>query len=485
LWVVLANPGCNCCCNGCGNCKTNLKVWRSYIQIDSTIDLNRADSTQQLILWAAPGSSDEQLNSFLSNLGDTSKVHIARFCAGCDSALMLLTGPSVRVLIQSGTAGGGSGSGTGGNPKNGDSGLYYTPNIGVFAPEAKDSPILTFIPNIKGFGFQAGVLVSGGSDTTKVGLIDTGLDSLIYKAKGNILYDSKGIPNSCLGDRANSGYNFAYNTVNWEDDYNVSNGRGPNSLHGTSVATYIGGQTNQIDARQQSANKKFSEASILPVKMHDSTGSSTLFNVLCGFAYARDRQVQIINASFGFYAPRKVTTPTALDSNVLLLREYVNRNLTANHILLIAAAGNRDAVHMDPKWRNLDSVSFYPASLSRELDNVIAVTTLTAPSIGQTLPTRVSSNQNYSSQVVSIGVVADTAATTDITIGWFHHPFLNANINGSSFATPIVTGTIAAYYSQIPKPINRQNVLSFLQAQGIIHSSGTGTTQTLYYMTRK
>jgi hypothetical protein len=446
-----------------------------------------------LVVWAAPGSTGPQLDTFLNNLGDTSKVHIARFCPDCDSALMVLTGPSVADLIQSGTAGGGNGSGTSGNPRGGGGGLYYSPNLGVFAPEAKDSPVLQHdtVNNSKFqvYGYAVG---TGSKSITKVGLFDTGFDTLAYNSNKGFLATSNGIPSSCLGDSANNGFNFAYKTANWEDDYllvnNTATAVDPDSRHGTSVGGYIIAQTQQIDSRNASDNA-FSNVNILPVKIHDSKGSGTLFNVLCGFAYAKNRGAQIINASFGFYSPRNPTASSLLDSNVLLLQEYVDFYLRKNNILLIAAAGNRDAAHADPKWRNLDSVSFYPASLSRFLDNVIAVTTLELPdAVTHALPPPVSSNQNYSSQVVSIGVVADAIPASDQSIGWFMHPYLsNVKITGSSFATPIVTGTIAAYYSQIPKPINRQNVLSFLQGKKVIFASGSSTTpssQTVYYMTR-
>ena len=237
--------------------------------------------------------------------------------------------------------------------------------------------------------------------------------------------------------------NFIAHNKNFHDD--------DPERHGSTVARFI---TTEVNKYQNN------DLEILPVKTHAADGGGDLYTILCAFAYAQQRGVQIINASFGFYVPRLELYGYKIDPNVRLLREYVSHYLTKNKILLIAAAGNKDDVNEratfdlhrrvnplisyphDP--RNLDEVSFYPASLARddEFPNVIAVTTVDI-STGTVSPT-----QNYSPNVVDIGVNANIVSKVSYA---FINPRLKGSkkVEGSSFATPIVSGILSANYDRI------------------------------------
>ncbi len=212
---------------------------------------------------------------------------------------------------------------------------------------------------------------------------------------------------------------------------------------------------------------------ILPVKIHKSNGSGTLFGVLCAIAYAKDRGANIVNASFGFYAARnRLKSEDKVDSSVYLLKQFVKKYLTDNNILFVAAAGNTDDFHEDQVYRpsnplmkrNLDSVSFYPASLSRELANVIGVTTV--------FNARVSGSQNYSPKVVHAGVNADELIQGKQV---FKNPYIQGkSVDGSSFATPIVTGKVAAHYHLFnPNNVTRNEVLSVLKGKLLLKEDTT------------
>ncbi len=465
LFVLLAGPGCESCCH-----KNSVKPWRTYIQSDSGHSLMMPDPANQLIIWRDPNSSDDDLSNWLGQI--TKKfgvIHITTFCQSCDSTLMLLTGPGVTQYIQTGPVKGGSGSGVAGGPSGGDGPVYYSVNFPVAIPEITDTgglnlQLLNPVPPAAPFA----------KGPVTVAVFDTGLDSTRI---GAYLYNGMGSPPPCTGSADAGGWNFTNNTTNWSDDYP--------QRHGTAVSWFI---RNQVD------KYRLNQLRILPVKIDDNQGKGSLFGVLCGFAYAKDRGAKIVNASFGFYSPRIEKSPEKVDSNVVLLKEYVRYYLTKNNILLIAAAGNTDNTNEPPVYpstnpvdlRNLDSVSFYPASLSRELDNVIPVTTIqpTGMDTGQ-----VSANQNFSPQVVYVGVNGDSppANTTGLG-GWTQaissgdYPFLHSYLGGgqtligSSFATPIVTGKICAHYYLIENLLlhnraTRTNILDTLMKIGIANKN--------------
>jgi len=221
---------------------------------------------------------------------------------------------------------------------------------------------------------------------------------------------------------------------------------------------------------EQSMFYKKNPVKILPVKIHDQHGQSGLYNILCGFTYAKERGAQVINASFGYYALKRFAADgSALpDSSSLLLKEYIQYYLTETTgdekpILLITAAGNKDLQNDDANekalftnaglqppqnLRNLDSVYFYPASLAAdpELPNVISVTTAELDS------NAVSPIQNYSQNIVDLGVDADMVFSDPS--GNDKYSFKNPRIDrdfvdGSSYATPIAAGIIASHYNLI------------------------------------
>jgi hypothetical protein len=383
------------------------------------------DLLTKLVVWKKPGSTTADFDAWIKKLEKDGPVYISRSCESCDNSLMLLTGKGVEVYIQTHTAS----SRREGKPQtavSGDDGpvynclnfpIFFSDNPGRYVDNPIKLPVARF-----------------SEKPVKVGVFDTGLEpgelgsSYLYKPSWT----------SCITG-AEYGWNFINHTSNYGDDHP--------SRHGTTVTRFI---TNQVNKYKRNS------VQILPVKVFGINGTSDLFSILCGFAYAKERKVQIINASFGFYVPRLELLPDYNgDPNVDLLREYIRYYLTKNKILLIAAAGNYDDVNeknafllhalpypADP--RSLEEVSFYPATLARDpgFPNVIAVTTVDETT------SKVSPFQNYSRKVVDIGVNNDAIVPIDHYI-FFNPRFSSQTVEGSSFATPIVTGKICANYYKI------------------------------------
>jgi len=405
----------------------------------SKSDQNEGDTTfkrllAQLLVWRKPGTTNADFDAWIKKLEKDGPVYISRNCESCDNSLMLLTGKGVEIYIQTHTAT----SRREGKPQttvSGDDGPVY--NCLNFPILFSDNPG-RFIDNpvklrVARFTKKA----------VKVAVFDTGLEP----GELNSSYLYKSLWTSCITG-AEYGWNFINHTNNYSDDHP--------SRHGTTVTRFI---TDQVNKYLQNA------AQILPVKVFGSSGTSDLFSILCGFAYAKERRVQIINASFGFYTPRLELLPdyNGNDPNVTLLREYIKYYLTKNKILLIAAAGNSDDVNEQNAFllhalpypshpRNLEEVSFYPASLARDagFPNVIAVTTVDKST------SKVSPFQNYSPKVIDIGMNRDAIVPIDHYI-FFNPRFPSQPVEGSSFAAPVVTGKICANYYRIQSILSGQS----------------------------
>ena len=439
-----------------------------------------------IIVWKNPGATQADFNQWKINHNLTSNKRIASACPFCDGddPLELYAGVSIQTLIQGSTGGGSGCTGTHCGPSGGgDDTAYFSYNLPMFLPNPT-APVDSVDPNNKvlesykkNYPLPTNINLASqdgfpGQPVT-VAVFDTGIDTTLTNK-----YCS-GLSSVC-DERAVRGWNFNYGTPNTQDDY-------PHR-HGSAVSKFI------IDQVIQYSNQKIN---IIPVKIHDSLGRSSLYNVLCAIVYASKSNVNIINASFGFYWDDINTTP-------LLLGEFIKHYLTQKGILMVAAAGNAEEYddtfalnhHLVPpsQLRNLDYHPFYPASFAGKTgyDNVIAVTT------GEIVPAYggISPFQNYSPDYVDVAVNCD--------INFFVHP-PSANtefgfydplgrtigtggqliIAGSSYSTPIITGKIAAYYNTLtngmvgastPNSINKDELFNRMHNQGLTNSETVNLT---------
>ena len=444
LLLIIIVSGCKC------NWQKPLPApdWRTYLDT-APYSKPPADPYKQMIVWLKPGTTGEQFSQWLKDSivknGNFKDLSIRFVCGSCDSSLFLLEGKAVEVYMQGDVAKGGSSSKSK-SKVTGESGpLYFSTNFPVHFPE--DHP-----GAFDGNTFKNNVQYSDA--VVKVAVFDTGLDtSLIGSSALYTAVDSACIPGG------STGWNFTKGDSNWKDD-NAQK-------HGTTVSKFI---ANEVERYQKNSIQ------ILPVKVFGSDGTGDLFSILCGFAYAHNRKVDIINASFGFYESiykydsvgkelRDTTSP-------VLLKSFIEYYLTKNNILLITAAGNKDDAIEDPEYnpvdslqkRNLDSVHFYPASLSAQLPNIIAVTT--------TYKDLVSPAQNFSNKIIDVGVNADFIDQSGRFV--FVNPINNKlpPVSGSSFAAPVATGKFTAWYHlykpMLQQPISitmRDSIFSILKNQ--------------------
>jgi hypothetical protein len=384
----------------------------------------------QLMVWRKLGVNDAnwaiRKTNFKNKYGGDFAV--TKKCTGCDDALEVWEGTTVQNFITGEVAR--AATSPKGSPSGEDDTLYYSLNFIVELPIEKrpDQYSSANLPPQTSSNFPV----------ITVAVFDTGIDTVITT---NHTFK---VPACKPGSE--KGWNFVAESPNIADDFPVK--------HGTIVSKYI------LD--EVKANRSGNNVNILPVKIFAPDGTSDLFAVLCGFAYAKKAGAQIINASFGFYY--------YIDEPPAILLKYTETMLTANNIILVAAAGNRiDAEDAEAAklglagadLRNLDRHYFYPGGLSKFLPNVFCVTTANKTT-GAVSPT-----QNFSNTRVDVGTSPVPGGGYD-----FEHPFSPASprISGSSFATPIFAGKLCSWYSKVVTtiPVNKELILTALKSNGVL-----------------
>lgn len=263
-----------------------------------------------------------------------------------------------------------------------------------------------------------------------IAVLDTGIDTEIFPTQ--YLWNYEGSAEDPCYEKHEYGHDFVNNASVKDDDA----GR-----HGTLINAYILEQFKDSETYPKLMN----------IKVLDSKGHGTYYDFICGILFAKSHGAQIINASLGYYDYDHGSTSN-LDLDYLL-----NRVLKENGILFVSAAGNQtnDTLFLNDNPtgnpRDLEQHPFNFASINdaseKSPTNIIAVTTIDVKDAG------VSPTQNHSSKYVDLGVQADEIEK--VKYG-FKLPFPELNpeghIMGSSFATAIATGRIAAtlpkaYYS--------------------------------------
>ena len=382
-----------------------------------------------------------------NNVSDSIKV---RTCNSCGGYAELWSATGIHNVI----SGEGVYAGTGGGGTKGvgeDSDVSLSLNF-LISPPVDERDLLSGKDVLSQGGRDLRLDLNPNRDTIVVAVLDTGIDTtrlidprVLWTNPGEKSGTDDADGNCYDGDR--KGWNFLANSPDITEDH-------PN-LHGTLVTKYI------IDAMK---NDPRNFVQIMPLKTHDNTGYGDLFSTICALHYAIDKGANIINASWGFYFYDKIPHP--------YLSDLITNVMKDKGILFVTAAGNKmeDADNYakqlyfetngtnipDSLLRNLSYHRFYPATLSGSKNNVVAVTTNDKENVSPT--------QNYYSDFVNIGVMADTVSPTSMK---FRLPFPNATgyISGSSFATAILTGAVAAHVpaDQFAPGIDKSAILDWLE----------------------
>jgi Subtilase family len=410
------------------------------------------DGANQLIVYQKGQLIVENIQKFINEVvekTDNEDIQLVSMCEDCNSSLLVFAGQAIEDYIFSQIAGGPGNRRNAGTVQGwGDSekGFLFSSNVKIWLPDHKLDPVKTSDK-------KSGDCKRPTRETIKIAVFDTGART---KEIQELLLDD---PNPCI-KLATYGWNFTVPNAVFEDD-------NPGE-HGSNVTQYIVNKITEEDTV---------DINIIPVKIHNRAGKSDLYSILCGLAYAAHRKVNIVNGSFGYFAPLE----TEKDINVAqkygatLFREFINDNLVANKIIFVVAAGNeakrdevltdfRNLYPMPDDVKDLDQISFYPACFARKpalnpkleltdvSDYVIAVTTVSEKT-GDT----VSPHQNFSPSVVDVGIRGEVR-----DFQFFNPRYYSPDLEGSSFATPKMTGLIAAYYGRFEGRYDKKNIIDIL-----------------------
>lgn len=194
---------------------------------------------------------------------------------------------------------------------------------------------------------------------------------------------------------------MGYNTLTGTTDIRDDNG------HGTAVTGIIHA-TYANDLGIDGIMGPFVR-NILPIKITNYRGSSSVFDTIKGIEYAIEKGANIINLSYG-------------GNQFSLLENEAIQKAIDHNILVVAAAGNSAQTENLPQ---------YPASYSRVL------------SIGATNDNNIHSVFSNYNEFVDAATLGEKIVTTTQD-GAYN------SVTGTSFATPIVTGLIGIIQALLP-----------------------------------
>jgi hypothetical protein len=262
-------------------------------------------------------------------------------------------------------------------------------------------------------------LTIGSIDKKKIlAVMDTGLDpNLFGSGFNNLLWTDPGAKITLR--------NFQFYHNNQPLDYMLDDEL---HVHGTAVTTIA------LQEFEKAAGSTKPKPLIMVLKVLDERGQGNTFSLSCGLSYAVQKKATLINASLGYYS-HGTADP------ILLHYVHLCNNVKPVPIPILAAAGNKPGSHnanflcnTGPNNNKLTKINtFDPASFSKSIPNVISVTTLQNANTPCFY-------QNYSNEYVNVGVANGSSASCCK----FNVPFRLFGYEGSSFATPFVSGEIMA-----------------------------------------
>jgi Subtilase family len=288
-------------------------------------------------------------------------------------------------------------------------------------------------------------------------VIDTGLDSVLFNYSfpqtvwaGNLLWQDPAKPT-------------LFDVVIDETTGTLKDGTpgvsGNPVKHGTAATEIALTQIFSLDRKRI--------PQIMSIRAFDDSEKGSIYTVSCAMSYAIQKKADYINASWGYFGQEDP-----------VLKNYISK-ANNNEIRIIAAAGNTPGKHDPSKvcstntanpvnnldmLNQMDTILFYPACFAPEFKNLVSVTQvdLTSsmlvpqpPALKNLFPCFY---QNYSSNYITLGALEPPTTANANECCTFKIPFLDQNIEGSSFATPAMTAHFMASMA------NDQDIKSWIRS---------------------
>ncbi len=305
---------------------------------------------------------------------------------------------------------------------------YAEPDYIVRATGTPDDPMFGSQWNLRNVGQTGGTPgadinatrawgVTTGQASTRIAVIDTGVDYNHPDLAANIWTNPGEIPGNGIDDDGNGyvddvhGYNFVNHNGNPMDD----NG------HGTHVAGTIGA----IGDNGVGVVGVNWHVQIMPLKFLDASGSGTVSGSIAALNYAVANGASLSNNSWGGGAYS------------LALHDAIAAAGAQGHIF-VAAAGNNGA--------NTDTAPYYPASY--DLANIVSVAASDASD-------QLAGFSNYGPVSVDLAAPGVNILSTLRGGGY-------GTMSGTSMAVPHVTGVLALVRGQHPQWTSNQVIAQVL-----------------------
>lgn len=256
----------------------------------------------------------------------------------------------------------------------------------------------------------------GGLSDIVVAVIDTGLNHTHPELSNRLWTNTLEIPN----DGIDNDLNGIIDDINGINSDTMTNDFTDNEGHGTHVSGIIGAATNnQLGMVSIAPN-----VSIMPIKAsrffpsenQELLPSSAIYN---GLMYAYQHGAHIVNMSFG--------SKVYLESEESLMRSL------SQHMILVAAAGNNG--------KAITTEAYYPAAYEGVV-GVMAYKQL--PNLNGSILANFSNYDNGSDPIRNYDIMAPGQGIYSTHLNQSY-----ANMNGTSMATPMVSGVLALLLSKL------------------------------------
>jgi len=266
--------------------------------------------------------------------------------------------------------------------------------------------------------------LAGSTGQVIVAIMDSGIDTYYQSLSDLLLYETS--PYGLCKNEL-SGWDFVQSDANPQDQFSPS--------HGLVVSYIIHTKLTQNDVPHL----------LLPIKVADSNGNATLFNILCGLQYAKDRKVDVLNMSLGW----SLNDPYVDKMFLSIAKSFKG--------IIVASAGNDSS--------NNDSNPFYPSSYN--LDNLVSVA---AARGNANTPYNITSYSNYGVNSVDFYALGKQNFPLDP----YQNYIYQIDAKGTSFAAPVVSAAIAEMLTQGYNVNDLNTLLQYMKiAYGIDASNFT------------
>lgn len=263
-----------------------------------------------------------------------------------------------------------------------------------------------------------------GSGSIVVAVIDDGIYLNHPDLKNNIWNNSQEIANNNIDDDKNGfvddkwGWNFVDN----------SNNMTAKGTHGTMVAGIIGSQGGQSGL---TAGINYN-VSLMPIIISDVNAYVNANNINNAIYYAVDNGADIINLSLGGL-PHNFSE--GFDKSIKYAYD--------NNVLVVAAAGNGDTSYNS--GLSLDEVKISPVCNDGD-DNMV---------LGVAASNENNRRANWSNYGSCVDIYAPGVDITSTANPNYNNTKLHRTSSGTSFSTPIISGTAALIKAKYPEISNK------------------------------